>query len=109
MRTGGQEDRKKGGQENKAGGTIHRLTHITIDVCVLHPALILLQLIINKILKKYLSINSYYYFVSKCSKSKKKIVPETQKELPQRLVYPKNTICTYQDLQWLKLFKSDFC
>ena len=60
MRTGGQEDRKKGGQENRAGGTIHRLTCITIDVHALHTAVILLQLIITKILRKYLSILSFY-------------------------------------------------
>ena len=54
MRTGGQEDRTTGGQEekgqeNRTGGTIHWLTCIPIDVNVLHPAVIVLQLIYSAV------------------------------------------------------------
>ena len=50
-RTGGQEGRRTGqqvvrktkGQDNRTGGIIHRLTCISIDVNVLHPAIIVLQ------------------------------------------------------------------
>ena len=46
MRTGPQKNRTTGqqvvrrekGQEDRTGGTVHWLTHIPIDVCMLHPA-----------------------------------------------------------------------
>ena len=45
MRTGQQVVRRTKGQENMTGGTIHWLTCIPFDVNVLHPAVIVLQLI----------------------------------------------------------------
>ena len=48
MRIGGQEDRSKVGQEDRRTGQVLQftvcLTHIPIDVHVLHPDVIVLQL-----------------------------------------------------------------
>ena len=41
--------RRTKGQENRTGGTIHWLTCIPIDVNVLHPAVIVLQLIYSAV------------------------------------------------------------
>ena len=49
---GGQEDWRTGEQEDRTGGTIQLLTIITIDVHVLHPTDIVLQLIILQIFIK---------------------------------------------------------
>ena len=85
-RTGGQEDRGRGGQEDRTGGTIHWLTCIAIDVPVLHPAVILLQLILTKISKKIFSTNCFYYFISNCAKVKKKSSSRKHKELPKKII-----------------------
>ena len=56
-RTGGRENRMTGqkvvrrtnGQKDRTRGTIHWPTHISIDVDVLHPAIIVLQLIYSAV------------------------------------------------------------
>ena len=64
-RTEGQKDRRTGGQEDTTCWTIRWLTCITIDVHVLHPAVIMFQGIFTQTSKMFLSTNYYLLFMIK--------------------------------------------
>ena len=96
MSTGGQEDNmtreqetqgdtRTGGQEDRTCGTIHWLTCIPIDVHVLHPAALLLKLLITQISKKFHLTNYFnHFFLSNCGKGEKDKFLHKPKENPNK-------------------------
>ena len=74
-----QGDRTTGGQKDRTGGTMHWLTCITIDVNVLHPAVILLQLIIIQLFEE-LSCHRYFFglFFLIAPKGRKRLLINTK-------------------------------